>query len=207
MLQSGKLISWNDDKGFGFIAPDNGGDKVFVHISAFANRNRRPVVGTSIQFTRTTDDKGRIKAATAQFQGRGAPSANASRALVIALGFVGLLFSLAATSVLPWLVPVWVAGISLITWGDYALDKRAAQQGGRRTPENRLHLLALFGGWPGALYAQQSLRHKSAKTSFRVIFYLTIIINLTGIAFLACGDGHELRQTLEQLLIQLGQTL
>jgi len=60
----------------------------------------------------------------------------------------------------------------------YALDKSAARQGRRRTPERTLLLLGLAGGWPGGLAAQRLLRHKSSKTSFLVKFWLTVIVNL-----------------------------
>jgi uncharacterized membrane protein YsdA (DUF1294 family) len=60
----------------------------------------------------------------------------------------------------------------------YALDKRAARRGAPRTPERTLLLLGLVGGWPGALLAQQWLCHKSAKTSFLVKFWLTVLTNL-----------------------------
>ncbi|WP_255353037.1 DUF1294 domain-containing protein, partial [Arsukibacterium sp. MJ3] len=33
-----------------------------------------------------------------------------------------------------------------------------------------MQLLALFGGWPGALLAQQYLRHKSNKKPFLWVF-------------------------------------
>jgi len=41
-----------------------------------------------------------------------------------------------------------------------------------------LHLLSLAGGWPGALLAQQLLRHKSAKAEFRQVFWATVVINI-----------------------------
>lgn len=53
----------------------------------------------------------------------------------------------------------------------YAMDKSAAVGGGWRIRESRLHLLALVGGWPGALLAQQVLRHKTSKAGFRGVFW------------------------------------
>jgi uncharacterized membrane protein YsdA (DUF1294 family) len=69
----------------------------------------------------------------------------------------------------------------------YALDKSAARQGRRRTPERTLLLLGLAGGWPGGLAAQQLLRHKSSKASFLVKFWLTVIVNLA--LFIALQAG------------------
>lgn len=62
--------------------------------------------------------------------------------------------------------------------------------GSWRVPENTLHLLALLGGWPGALYAQQTLRHKTQKTSFRIVFWMTVLANSGGLFYLHSGDGQ-----------------
>ncbi|MGD9872533.1 MAG: cold shock domain-containing protein, partial [Thauera sp.] len=42
MRHQGKITTWKDDKGFGFIAPNGGGEPVFLHVSSLANRRRRP---------------------------------------------------------------------------------------------------------------------------------------------------------------------
>lgn len=76
----------------------------------------------------------------------------------------------------PWLSG-WVCVLSLATFAVYAWDKRRAVRGGDRTPESALHLLALLGGWPGALLAQQLLRHKNAKASFQVLFWLIVAVH------------------------------
>ena len=69
----------------------------------------------------------------------------------------------------------------------YALDKSAARQGRRRTPERTLLLWGLAGGWPGGLAAQQLLRHKSTKTSFLIKFWLTAFVNLALLFALQAG--------------------
>ena len=62
------------------------------------------------------------------------------------------------------------------------VDFAAGQQ---RTPEARLHLYELLGGWPGALVAQQKLRHKSSKQAFREVFWSTVVLNVLGFVLLA----------------------
>ena len=59
MRYQGRVTSWKDDKGFGFIAPNGGGAPVFVHISAFSNRRRRPEEGALLTYERVIDAKGR----------------------------------------------------------------------------------------------------------------------------------------------------
>lgn len=44
LLSKGKITTWKDDRGFGFIKPDNGGKEVFLHISAIKRAGRRPIV-------------------------------------------------------------------------------------------------------------------------------------------------------------------
>ena len=48
MKLQGKILNWNDDKGFGFVEPNGGGQRAFVHIKAFKNNARRPVNGDII---------------------------------------------------------------------------------------------------------------------------------------------------------------
>ena len=73
---------------------------------------------------------------------------------------------------------------SILCFFAYWVDKNAARAGRWRTPEHRLLLLGLIGGWPGALLAQHWLRHKSTKPSFRRKFWFTVVINVVALAYL-----------------------
>ncbi|OLU16661.1 cold-shock protein [Pseudomonas sp. PA1(2017)] len=59
----------------------------------------------------------------------------------------------------------------------YWHDKNSAQQGRQRTPEKTLHLVELAGGWPGALLAQQTFRHKTRKASYLLVFWAIVALH------------------------------
>jgi uncharacterized membrane protein YsdA (DUF1294 family) len=42
-------------------------------------------------------------------------------------------------------------------------------------PERTLHLLALLGGWPGAILGQRHFRHKTRKVSFLFAFWAVVV--------------------------------
>ena len=76
--------------------------------------------------------------------------------------------------------------LNLLTFFVYWNDKHAARTGRWRTKEDTLHLLGLLGGWPGAWFAHQILRHKSSKAEFRATYWATVLIHcaaLTGWLF------------------------
>lgn len=49
-LQKGVLFKWNDERGFGFILPENCSEDIFIHISAFGKIARRPKEGDIIYY-------------------------------------------------------------------------------------------------------------------------------------------------------------
>jgi uncharacterized membrane protein YsdA (DUF1294 family) len=88
-----------------------------------------------------------------------------------------------------WPLPLWVAGIylvaSVVCFAVYAADKSAARADRRRVPERTLIWLGIVGGWPGAIVAQQTLRHKTQKVSFRRAFWGSVVVNLIVFAVFA----------------------
>lgn len=75
---------------------------------------------------------------------------------------------------LPPAVAMAYLAASTACFAAYAFDKSAARAGARRTPERTLLLLGLAGGWPGAVLAQQWLRHKTRKQPFQSLFWLSV---------------------------------
>ena len=67
--------------------------------------------------------------------------------------------------------------ISVVSFLLYRMDKLRAGTGTNRVPEWVLHASELCGGWPGAFMAQHVYRHKTAKLSFQVIFWLIILLH------------------------------
>ncbi len=70
MRIEGTLTKWNDDRGFGFITPTQGGSEVFVHVSAFPKDGRRPAIGERLTFEVETDAAGKKRAKNLLCPGR-----------------------------------------------------------------------------------------------------------------------------------------
>ena len=251
-LKTGTVTAWNDERGFGFVQPDDGSDDVFLHIKALPPQSPRPQIGQGVRYTLVLSGDGKPRAAGARLgdaasrtaaapraaaprgdgrarrDTRPAPSAsNASRtatrdapaapsqrqrtetatrpqaqrssagkaefSTATLFWLVGFALLYAVCSAL-WPVPGWVGAaylaLSVVAYGMYAADKRAAQTGAWRVPENNLHLVALLGGWPGALVAQQRLRHKTVKPEFRAVFWLTVVANVLGFVLIFSPLGQ-----------------
>src|SRR5690606_9186785 len=167
MRHQGRITTWKDDQGFGFVTPQGGGRQVFIHIKSFASQRRRPVGNELVTYELRIDSKGRPQGEKVAFAGE-AVSQVAGQGLgsiAFAAAFLVALTGAIVAGKLPAAVLGLYLAASAIAFVAYALDKSAARNGRWRTAESTLHLFGLAGGWPGALLAQRLLRHKSRKTS------------------------------------------
>lgn len=73
MRLTGTLKSWNDDRGFGFIAPRHGGADLFVHISALPRDGTRPTVGEVVTYELGRGRDGKPQAVKVMRRAVGAP--------------------------------------------------------------------------------------------------------------------------------------
>ena len=196
MKFQGKVSNWNDHKGFGFVEPNGGGERAFVHIKAFKPRSRRPVNGEVITYELVHENNNRYKAENIQFSRDAINLKKRSKAKngskvggVFTVIFCAVLLVSTFSGKLPLVVVSLYIVMSFITYIAYAIDKSAAQNDRWRTQESTLHMFSLIGGWPGAFLAQKKLRHKSSKEEFKSVYWVTVVLNLGGLIWLHTEKG------------------
>ncbi|NYZ63636.1 DUF1294 domain-containing protein [Luteimonas deserti] len=184
----GRIERWNEARGFGFLTPEHPQpglpQRVFFHARDYDRRGARPIAGVRVRFMPQRQPDGRwgaIRVAAvadaarrhAARDGRTRSTAPPGSAIgptglwIATVGWLSLLGIASSAGRMSAGALVAFAGLNLLTFVAYAVDKQAAQRGRRRTPEIHLHLLELLGGWPAAGCAQQLLRHKRSKASYR----------------------------------------
>lgn len=173
---------------------------MFVHIKSFSNRRRRPSGNEIVTYELKIGTNGRELAANVVFVGERAPSANAlERSKIFPILTVAFLVFLVVSAIfgkLPFAVIGLYLVASVITFVTYAFDKSAARKNQWRIKEDTLHILALIGGWPGALAAQRLLRHKSKKQSFQTFFLVTVVLNCGALGWMFSSAGTKMLYSL-----------
>ena len=195
MRDQGRLVEWFDDKGYGFIQPnDTNKERVFLHIKDFARPGPRPIVGCALEYIVLLDGQGRFRAQQVTYlkasqtglktKAKPTPPQKHSIMQLACMAYFVVLTVLVIAGLLSGLVLLLICLMNAASYWFYAQDKEAAQLGGRRVPEQTLHVLAFLGGWPAAWLAQQKLRHKTQKQPFRKVYFCTIALNLLLILWL-----------------------
>ena len=192
MRVKGQITDWNDLRGFGFVSPLKGGQRVFVHVSAFPSGSRRPTEGEFVSYAIGSDERGRLCATQVTYAVRHAkrPVLRAQGrnshliASCVAAAFLGAIVLLAIVGRLWWPVVCVYIVMSMAAFYAYKHDKQAAQASLRRTSEWTLVMLGLIGGWPGALIARHRYRHKTKKVVFKIGYWLSVGLNVAVLTWL-----------------------
>jgi uncharacterized membrane protein YsdA (DUF1294 family) len=176
--------------------------QIFVQIKEFENRRFRPEMGKALTYELSTGRDGRLCAKNAKLTEK--PPKEFSKSILLAITFLAIICISLFLNILSMATILTYVILSIVTYLTYAKDKSAAEDGSWRTPENTLHILALLGGWPGAIIAQKKLRHKSRKQPFRFIFWVTALVNTASLFWFTTPTGiNWLNNTIANILMLL----
>jgi uncharacterized membrane protein YsdA (DUF1294 family)/cold shock CspA family protein len=203
MKKHGTVAKWDDARGFGFIRSAGSSGDVFFHVRDFRGAGSGvPRQGLAVTFEEihvggkgpramAVQPAGKVAAArgdnvrprsppparTRSQRSEPAPASGAALALPLMAVYAYVVVSAVWTHRLPWWVIPALAALNLLTFLVYWHDKYAASQGAWRISEGTLHIWCLAGGWPGAWFAQQLLRHKSRKQAFQAAYWGTVVLH------------------------------
>lgn len=82
---------------------------------------------------------------------------------------------------IPWLILIYCGFTvicSIIAFIAYGIDKRRARKISTAFPKRDFTCFLFLGGWPGSYLAQQLFRHKTRKVSFRLVFWVIVLLHL-----------------------------
>ena len=200
MRTQGKITHWNQQKAYGFITPSSGEKQVFAHIRAFKNRHLKPELNQVVLYSLSTDKQGRpcaVKVTRAsEIPSRNLKPISRLFLIIFAISFIMVVSWSVSAFNMPLQILYLYLAASAFTFLVYAKDKWAARTDRWRTKESTLHTLALIGGWPGALIAQQTMRHKSRKDAFQFAFWATVVLNCAGFGWLFTTEGSAFLSSL-----------
>jgi uncharacterized membrane protein YsdA (DUF1294 family)/cold shock CspA family protein len=177
MIQTGVVVTFDKEEGFGFIRSREYPEDVFVHARVIAG-GRMLRAGERVRFAAEPSARG-PRAVRVEPKRPSMTAVALAPDLAVALGVSGWLLAaaLALRFGLGWAWAwAWLAAVNPTTFAAFALDKRRAILGARRIPERALLALALLGGTPAAALAMPCLRHKTRKASFRLAFAAVVAL-------------------------------
>ena len=58
-MATGRVLQFDEERGYGFIAADDGGEDVFLHASVFEGDAKELVPGAAVEFETMAGDRGR----------------------------------------------------------------------------------------------------------------------------------------------------
>ncbi len=198
----GRITKFDHERKFGFIKLHTTNKEVFFHIRAF-RAGREPRMGEQVIFDIGQDKNGRpvainiqealfvakkqqerqikLQAKRAYTERQEQKHGTLNLMCAFAVGFFMVVSVFSLIGKLPVYLPVYYTWVSSISFIMHYHDKNKAKNNDWRTPESTLHTVDVLGGWIGATFAHKLLNHKAAKADFRVMFYVTIFLNIAGL--------------------------
>jgi uncharacterized membrane protein YsdA (DUF1294 family)/cold shock CspA family protein len=178
-MTRGVVVTFDDERGFGFLRSRDFAEDVFVHVTAVVGR--QPLrAGQRVRFTAEAAQRGprAVRVEPGRFGLPPAWAAGLGLGAAQVLGTLGL-----HQAGLPWAL-AWLGAINPVAFLVYGWDKRRALWDRRRVPEGVLLGLALVGGSPMSALAMAAFRHKTRKGPFLWGFVGVVVLQVLVLAFL-----------------------
>jgi len=174
----GVVVSYDQEKSYGFIRPSSGGQDIFFHVSEFVGRGRVRI-GARVDFEVERSSRGykAKRVAPAAFalnvSDLGPRMKFAVMALAaIALGTASLIFGRVEPLV------AYLVACNIVAIGLFGYDKGIAGGTSTRVPEIVFHGIAAIGGTAGILVGMLLFRHKTQKASFQFGFAIILLLQI-----------------------------
>jgi len=168
----GYIVNFNKEKGYGFIRSEKQEENIFVHISKVKNAK------TLEQGQEVTFDIKKTKRGLSAFN---VIAGDKQSSPYLIFGVISLLFvaviSLYLSKKTHFLL-AYLISINITTFLLYGYDKFISSSDKLRVPELNLQTLSLLGGSPSALVAQKFFRHKTIKSSFQLVYWGIVLIQV-----------------------------
>jgi len=200
--ETGELVDWKDDRGFGFIRRPDGLSTIFVHIRSIRRGPERPKIGDRMVYGIGEGKGGRPVATDVEILAA-APQAAAAEKMLLGrpvrpapllsarVWAAAILLALLGANIIFGLLPAWILALYLIAGAGsfwfYRDDKQAANDRRSRTPERKLHILDLSFGIIGGLLAQHLFRHKTYKPGYVFVTGLITALHILVLGLILMG--------------------
>ncbi len=168
----GYIVNFNTEKGYGFIRSDEQEENIFVHISKVKNSETLEQ-GQEVTFEIKKTERGLSAVNVIAGAKQQSPYLIFGILSFIFVAVVSVYLSQKTHFLLAYLI-----GINIATFLLYGYDKFISSGDKLRVPELNLQALALLGGSPSALVAQKFFRHKTIKSSFQLVYWGIVLIQV-----------------------------
>jgi len=168
----GYIVNFNKEKGYGFIRSGEQKEDIFVHISKVKN-SKTLEQGQEVTFNIQKTNRG-LSAINVEAGAK-------QRSPYLIFGLISLLLVTATYLYLSQkthFILAYLIAINIATFLIYGYDKFISSSDKLRVPELILQILALLGGSPSALMAQKFFRHKTIKSSFQLVYWGIVLMQV-----------------------------
>ncbi|WP_456294703.1 hypothetical protein M1D72_04640 [Vibrio sp. AK197] len=188
MAHKGQISEWYPDKGYGFITPVHGGNKVRFTEQALKRRKMRPKRAMPVRFSISKDVLGHAQAANIE------PLSGISFDVFFAIIFITALGGATFYYRYPIEVVYWLLAVNLLMSLVVALDVCAWRNTKPQTSGAALLFIAVFGGWILPVLSAPFSPLPTRSLLFRAGQWVVMFAHFAVLIYSLSGEGREQMQ-------------